>query len=1009
MMIPYTTAGEDNTTLRRPRHRWWLACAGLLCLLLSPAVGQTLSPQRLLGRYQQSIWTDQHGLPQNGISAVAQTPDGYLWLATAEGVVRFDGVRFTAFDTSNTPEIKSNNIMSLLVDRTGALWIGTHAGGLSRYKDGRFTLYTTQDGLSNSHVWSLLEDRAGNIWIGTDGGGLNLFRDGRFTVYTNKDGLPDNHVSSLAEDASGNLWIGTTSGLAQFKDSHITAYRTREGGASDNISSLRWDHAGNLWVGRARGLTTFREGRFTNYDDRVKHKEVQTIYQDRVGSLWFGTIGGGLYRFKEGRFDACTTQNGLASDVIQAVYQDPQGDLWLGTSGSGLVQLRNGLIDVYTMAEGLPHDMIGAIYEDAAGGVWVGTAGGLSRFTDEKFTVFATLDGQPSRRLHTISGDGAGNVLIGAGGKILQFQAGHFTTHTAQTGLTFLTFLIDRANNLWVGTPYDGLHYFRDGHRTTYHKQDGLADEYVCTLYEDRQGSLWIGTRSGLSRFKAGRFTTWTAKEGFAGNHVLSFYEDRTGALWVGTHGDGLFRFKDEKFAVITTRQGLYDNLAFQILEDDGGNLWMSGNKGIYRARLKELNDLADGRIAAVQSFAYGAADGMLSRECNGASPAGVKTRDGRLWFPTIKGVAVVDPRKLNQQPPLVAIERVLLDSQALPADQSLQIRPGQENLEIQYTALNWSRPQQISFKYQLVGQDETWVEAGTRRTAYYSYLPPGAYTFRVIADNGDGVWNLTGQSLRLTVLPPFYRTWWFIALAFVALASLAWLAYRTRIAQLHRRQAAQEEFARQLIASQEGERKRIAAELHDGLGQNLLVIKNRAALAKLTSQDLPTAFQQLDQIADSALQAIQEARQIAYNLRPHHLDSIGLTRSLEEMLRRVEETSGLGIACEIASLEGALPKAMEINFYRIVQEAVSNIVKHAQATRAGVEIERLPERLLLTVRDNGCGFDVQAASGRDGFGLTGIAERARILGGNYRVESEPGKGTTIVVELPLTKQEPKS
>jgi ligand-binding sensor domain-containing protein/signal transduction histidine kinase len=988
----------------------------LLCLLTVPVAGQTISQERLLGRYQQFNWQDQHGLPQNGISAITQTPDGYLWLACAEGVVRFDGVRFTAFDNSNTGEIKSNNIQALLTDHTGILWVGTHGGGLSSYKDGRFTLYTTQDGLSDSHIKSLFEDRQGNLWIGTDGGGLNRFREGRFTVYDLKDGLPDNHIRAIVEDATGGLWVGTNGGLAQFKDGRFTVYTTRNGLVNSNISSLYQDKEGNLWIGTRGGLSRFRDGRFTNYGakDGVKNNEIQAIHPDREGNLWFGTLSNGLYRLKNGQFVNCTTAQGLINDNLQAIYQDPEGDLWLGTSGGGLAQLRDRGFSVYTVADGLPHDMIGAIYEDATGGVWVGTTEGLCRFKDNKFTVYTAQDGRPFRDVISICADLNGNLWINSsnpdtGTKLLQLSEGHAIAKTAPPHPFFgkgMSVFTDRAGNLWGGTSYDGLHLWRDGRHTVYHRQDGLADDYISTLYEDRENNLWVGTRNGVSRFRDGHFTSWTEENGFAGKHIISFYEDRDGALWIGTHGDGLFRFKEGKFSVITTKDGLYDNLAFQILEDDDGNLWMSGNKGIYRASLQELNDFAEGRIITVNSFAYGAADGMISRECNGANPAGVKARDGRLWFPTIRGVVVINPRQLNRQPPLVTIQQVLIDGEAPSAGQGLEIKPGQENLEILYTALSWGRPQQIRFKYQLVGMDHGWVDAGTRRVAYYPHLPPGEYTFRVIADNGEGVWNKEGQTLRLIVLPPFYRTWWFTLLVLASGLGLALLAYKLRVHQLERAHALQEAFSRRLIESQEQERKRIAAELHDSLGQNLLVIKNRVALAKLTSNDLPAAFQQLDQISDSTMQAIQEVRQIAYNLRPHHLDSIGLTRSLEEMLRRVEESSGIGLACEIAPLDKALPKEAEINLYRIVQEAVSNIVKHAQATRAGVEIERQKHRLLITIRDNGKGFATEDSSRRRGLGLTGIAERVRILGGLYHIESEPGKGTTLTAELPLPDKE---
>jgi ligand-binding sensor domain-containing protein/signal transduction histidine kinase len=998
---------------------------GLSSLLLHPAAGQTISSGRLLGRYQQFVWQDQHGLPQNGLSAVVQTPDGYLWLATAEGVVRFDGVRFTAFDTGNTPEIKSNNVQSLLVDRTGALWIGTHGGGLSRYKDGRFNSYSSQDGLSDSHIKCLFEDHGGNLWAGTDGGGLNVLQTGqngradRFISYTSESGLPDNYIWALAEDVTGGLWVGTNSGLARFKDGRFTVYTMRDGLPSNTVQSLCWDRAGNLWVGMRGGLSRFREGRFTSFgvQDGLKNNYIRAIYQDQDGSLWFGAIGGGLYRFKEGRFDAITTQEGLASDEVQAIHQNPEGDIWLGTSGGGLVQLKNGRFHAYTVADGLPHDMVVAVYEDSAGSIWIGTDGGLSRFKDGKFTTYLTPDGQPFRSVGSISQDRSGNFWIAysQGTQALRFRDGQTQAEFAPEqpfAKRWMPVFEDRSGNLWGGSGYDGVERWRAGARTSYRKQNGLADDYITNLFEDQQGALWAGTRRGLSQIKAEQITTWTAQQGFTANHVLSFYEDRSGALWIGTHGEGLFRFKQGKFSVITIRDGLYDNLAFQILEDDNGNLWMSGNKGIYRASLQELNDFAEGRRATINSFAYGAADGMVSRECNGGSPAGVKARDGRLWFPTIKGVVVVDPREINQQPPHVAIEQVLIDSVALPAGQPVKLNPGQGNLEIQYTALSWSRPHQLRFKYQLVGLDHAWVETGTRRTVYFAHLAPGEYTFRVIADNGEGVWNTTGQSLRILVRPPFYRTWWFGLLLALGFGLMTLAAYRARIAQLERRHREEQALSRKLLDSQERERQRIAAELHDSLGQSLVVIKNRARLGLKQNTDAEAMTDQLEVISTAASLALDEVKEISFNLRPYLLDKLGLTKTIESMLEKVFDSGEIALELEMDSIDHLLPKDSEILLYRVVQESVNNIIKHSRATRARVLVKHFPDRhngnvrsLSVTLEDNGCGFDPAAISdpANRGFGLTGIAERARLLGGKHSIVSETGKGTTVTVQIDLS------
>jgi len=985
-------------------------------LVPSPADGQTISPARVLQRYQQVIWQDQDGLPANGIVSIARTPDGYLWLATAEGLVRFDGVRFTTFDSTNTPAIKSNNVQPLLVDRAGALWIGTHAGGVTRYRDGRFTHFSTQDGLSDHRARSLHEDPLGGIWVGTDAG-VSVLRDGRFTVYSTANGLPNDQIPAITGDPMGGIWIGTLGGLVCFRDGRFTTYTTRDGLPSSAIRALAWDRAGNLWVGTDGGLSRFKEGRFRTFgpSQGAKLVEIRAITEDRNGTVWVGTLGDGLYRLDEGGLTATSTRDGLASDVISSIYDAPEGHLWVGTV-DGLVQLRAGPITAYTTRDGLPLDWVRPIHEDASGGIWVGTDAGLARFTDGRFVAYTAKDGRPYRSVTGISEDRSGNLWVhtyrpSPAGNVVPRGAHPPRADAIDAGWStniFTAMLEDRSGSLWFGTRTDGLHRLRDGRTSVYRRGDGLADQHVTRLFEDREGTVWIATAGGLSRFKDDRLVTFTPKDGYDGGHTLSFHQDRAGQLWIGTYGGGLYRYKDGQFAVIRAGDGLYDNLAYQILEDDLGNLWMSGNKGIYRARLQELNDFADGRIRAVQSFAYGTSDGMLSREGSGANPAGLKARDGRLWFPTLRGIAVIDPRRLDEHPPVVIIEGLSVDGRARPIDpidddQAVRIHPGQENLEIQYTALSWSRAPQVRFKYQLVGLDRDWVEAGTRRTAYFPYLPPGTYTFRVIADNGEGDWSTEGKRVSIVVLPPFYRTWWFTTVAAVSLLGLGYAGVKARIGRLEKERNAQRSFSRTLLESQETERRRIAAELHDSLGQSLLIIKNRIALARSDLADPEILREQLDEASASASHAVEECREIAYNLRPYHLSRFGLAATLRAIFMRIGEVTSIAASADIGAIDDALSEDAQVNVYRIVQECANNIIKHSQATEATLVARRDGRDVTFIIRDNGVGFVRTGASpaagpSATGFGLMGVAERVRMLGGRLEVDS--AIGTTIRISL---------
>jgi signal transduction histidine kinase len=502
---------------------------------------------------------------------------------------------------------------------------------------------------------------------------------------------------------------------------------------------------------------------------------------------------------------------------------------------------------------------------------------------------------------------------------------------------------------------------------------------------------------------------------------VRALKQDNDGTLWIGTYDSGLGRFKDGRFTSYTTRDGLFDNGVFQILEDASGWFWMSSNRGIFRVPKQELIDFAEGRIKKLNCLAYNKEDGMPSTECNGGRwPAGVKTHDGKLWFPTMGGLAMIDPGSLtyNTQPPPVVIEEMRINNNPAPIAEwdtalrdpqaAIRILPGQDNFEIKYAALSFINSENLRFKYKLEGVDDDWVEAGVRRTAYYSHVAPGSHIFRVLAANADGTWNLTGASVRVTVVPPFWRTWWFTALVTLVILGAVAAVWKFRIAQLRRVQVAQEAFARQLIASQEAERKRIAAELHDSLGQSLVVIRNWAMLGASQIENNAPARQELDEINTIASRTINEVREIAYNLGPYHLERLGFEKSIRDMATRLAKSSGVNITTKLDAVDGALSSETQMSLYRVAQEALNNMAKHSRATETRIELKRESLGVRLTVTDNGCGFDPQTAKAsevpdvsRAGFGLNGMAERVRLLGGAFTIRSAPEQGTTVEAFLP--------
>jgi signal transduction histidine kinase len=488
---------------------------------------------------------------------------------------------------------------------------------------------------------------------------------------------------------------------------------------------------------------------------------------------------------------------------------------------------------------------------------------------------------------------------------------------------------------------------------------------------------------------------------------VRSLYQDGDGVLWIGSYDSGLARFKDGKFTRYDIKIGLYNDGVFQILEDARGNFWMSCNHGVYRVRKDHLNEFAEGRRSTITSVAYGKSDGLLNLECNGGrSPAGIKTRDGKLWFPTQDGVVVIDPEKVitNPKPPPVVIESFLLDRAPVSFDSEVKIQPHQGEFEIKYTALSFINSENLRFKYRLEGLEPDWIDVGTRRTAYYSRVPAGEYTFKVIAANSDGVWNEEGKSVKITVLPPFYRTWWFLTLAGLCLLGLAYSVFEFRVNQVEKARKAQEEFSRKLLASQEQERKRIAGELHDSIGQSLAIIRNLALVSLSAPEDHSQAIEQLQEVSTAASEALVEVKAIAHNLRPYQLDRLGLSKAIAAMVKAVSNSSEIRFAADIADLDGILPQEAEINLYRIVQESLNNIVQHSRATEASVIVKRDSHGIHVEIRDNGQGFVAGhlSESSTGGLGLMGITERARIFGAKSEIRSAPGSGTIVTVNVPL-------
>ncbi len=776
-----------------------------------------LSPKKAISQFQCDVWQKPQGLPQNSIASITQGHDGYIWLATYEGVARFDGVEFKTFNTSNVKALRTSGALVVYEDLRKNLWFGTNSGGLTKMKDGKFVTYTRVNGLPNDAITALVETPDSTLWIGTRRG-LAKFKNGKFTSYFRRDGLPSDRINTLHVTLDNTLWIGTNRGVCSYSNNTFTDYSNKILLLSRNVTSLLEDKNEQIWIGTHSDLVRWNPSTEQQDDFHLKEgltdKYITCLRQDHFGTLWIGTQSGGLNRLTEDellsdkpRFDHFKVEQGLSVNSIMALCEDQEGSLWIGLNRGGLNRLRDGKFDNYSETEGLTDNVANCVFEDSSGGIWIGTvSGGVSYFKDRKFRNFTKADGLTNNYVRSILEDDEGRIWLGTyGGGInvltfkdkdkdkeeMSFEVKQYSTVEGLAGNVIRTMTKGKNGVIWIGTR-TGLSRFKKGKFKNYSTREGLSENSINPVLEDRKGNLWAGTDGGGLNCLApnGEVYTYTIKEGLISDLIFSLYEDQEGVIWVGTKG-GLGRVKNGQVQSITVHEGLALDAIHSITVDDGRRMWMSSSNGIFWVKKEELDQFFAKKIKRVKSVLYQEDDGMKSSDCSTASqPAVCRDRNGLLWYPTTAGVAVINPYNIrtNKLVPPVVINKVVANNKTYEIHQALDFKPGTGKFEFHYASLSLLAPSKVIFEIKLEGFEDKWVNVGNKREAYYNNLTPGSYTFRVRATNSDGLWNEKGAEVSFYIQPYFYQTRWFTILIVLGAISLGVLFYYLRVIRLQKR-----------------------------------------------------------------------------------------------------------------------------------------------------------------------------------------------------------------------------
>jgi len=970
------------------------ACLILGSALLQPALA--LNPNKAFTQYTRTLW------PQ-AVSAITQTPDGYLWLGTSEGLLRFDGHEFVTH-TKARGSLPSNSIITLHTGAQGTLWIGTN-DGLASYKDGKFRIHK-HEGVSDKAITSVVEDPDGALWM-LAAGTLIRLQDGKVHAFAPELLRPIASPRLVYQDRDKTLWVAGIGGVIKRAGKSFVPVLGPKQLGEVVIQTMLKTEAG-LWLGGGQGLINVDpKGNIRRYTtkDGLPNSLVLELMEDHVGTLWVGTSGG-LSRFEKGRFAHPPPDDTLEHDLVWALLDDREGNLWMGTQNS-LVRLRDDVFSTYGRSEGLPSDKPMAVHEDPHGQLWVAYRDrGLLAFRPGPPRTFTMADGLAGDEIYNIRDGAHGDLLISTLGGLSRMHAGRFKNYTIPDlgGRTAVhDALEDSRGRLWAAAP-SGIYQYREG---TWHPavpSDSSPASYALLLEEGPDHSIWAGTfLGGLWKLEGpgqDKPRLLTTADGLGSNQIRSMMWDAQGTLWIGTFDGGLTRLRDGKFRTYRASDGLLSDNVMHVEDDQAGNLWLSTTKGVCRISKQQLADLDAGKIQRLRPINYGAAEGLRSVQMAPAFPGGgggTRSRDGRLWFSSGNGLATIHP--LHDLPddvrskanPVAHVVSVAVDGQSLDTAKAAELEPGFGRIDFTFVGLYLSAPQLVEYSYKLEGQDSAWTEPQPYRGTSYNNLRHGNYRFRVRAIEAGGHSN--EASFAFVVLPHFYETTLFMLLASLSLLGSTYGIYRLRMAQM-----------RTSFNAVFEERARLAREIHDTLAQGFVGISHQLdALAAKLSGDPAITRQHLDLARKMTRHSLTEARRSMMDLRMSELQEQDLYSALSGAAQHWVAGTDVRAKVEISGIKRKLPPELEQNLLRIAQEAVVNVLKHANARTVSVSLSVQDREVVLRIEDDGAGFDTAGTFLGPGghFGIIGMRERAERLGGTFTLTSQAGSGTRVEVKVP--------